>query len=44
MTRDEAMIYLNDRCGQPAEIYLRLHRPGEFPSLIMTAVGTLEHC
>jgi hypothetical protein len=37
------LIYLIDRCGKPAEIYLRLHQPGEYSKLIMSAVGTLQH-
>jgi hypothetical protein len=43
MRVDDALLTLNDRCGQEVEAYVRVPEPGEHPRIIVSAVGTLQH-
>lgn len=42
MTRDDALLILNDRLGQPVEVITTLYR-GDRSIAVMTANGTLDH-
>jgi hypothetical protein len=49
-TREEALILLNDRCGQEVEVYVMTDASGvdtiasrQHPQIVVSAVGTLQH-
>ena len=44
LTRDEAMMWLNDRLGQPAAIYVDLYRDDHGRNVISAETGMLQHC
>jgi hypothetical protein len=43
LTRDEAMMWLNDRLGQPAAVYVDLHGNDYDRSIISAENGMLQH-
>jgi hypothetical protein len=43
LTRDEAMIWLNDRLGQPAAVYVELDRGDYDRSVLSAESGMLQH-